>query len=83
VATSELYVGLELEGRLTELLSYVVLCTVVAQFSEQLTMSLDSVLSHWAYFTVLRFILVYVSFVFIIVCYMLYYFNMVRWTWLD
>jgi len=28
--TSELYVGLELVGRLTELLSYVVLCSIMS-----------------------------------------------------
>ena len=37
---------------------------VVAQFPEQFNMSLDWVLSHWAHFTVLRFIFVYLYFVY-------------------
>jgi len=81
MATLELCVGLELEGRLTELLSYVVLCSiVVVQFLEQFNKSLDWALSQWAHFTVLRFILFgywYVYFVYNI----LYYCNIVRWTW--
>jgi len=58
----------------------VVLCVayrIVAQFLEHFNRSLDWVLSHWAHFTVLRFIFVYVSCAY----YTLYYCNMVRWTW--
>jgi len=40
MATSELHVGLELERRLTELISYVAMCNVVAQFLEQYNRSL-------------------------------------------
>ena len=50
MATSELYVGRESEGRLTEM-QY-----IAARFLEQLNKALDGVLSHWAHFTVLSFV---------------------------
>jgi len=51
---------------------------VVAQFLEQFNRSLDCIWSHWARFTVLKFIFMYVYFVLI-----MWYCNMVRWTWWD
>jgi len=47
--------------------------------------SLDWVLSHWAHFTVHRFICVYVFVfcIFLFVLYVLYYCNMVVWAWWD
>ena len=47
--------------------------------------SLDWVLSHWAHFSVRRFICVcvFVFCVFLSTAYLLYYCNTVRWTWWD
>jgi len=50
--------------------------------------SVDWVLSHWAHFTVLKFILVYVCmyvcmYVCIVLYCTLYYCNIVMWTWWD
>ena len=71
-ATLDLYVGLELEGILTGLFSYVVLCTIILlhNFMSSLTGPWIWFWSHWAHFTVLRFILyilILCSFVFITV----------------
>jgi len=77
---------LELEGRLTELLSCVVLCSIMYLHSFLNSLADLWILSQRANFAVLRLIFVYpvcMCFVFIIVYYILCYCDMVGWTWWD